>query len=61
MWRGLRFHRFTPDIVDRSATLANASLTSAIAAISRQHREAGFESPTQDARSLSSAHGRHKA
>ncbi len=34
----------------RSATLANASLTRAIAAIGRQHREAGFQSPTQDAR-----------
>jgi integrase len=37
-------------MADRSATLANASLTRAIAAISRQHREAGFQSPTQDAR-----------
>ena len=37
-------------MVDRSTTLANASLTRAIAAISRQHREAGFQSPTQDAR-----------
>ena len=37
-------------MVDRSATLANSSLTRAIAAISRQHREAGFHSPTQDAR-----------
>ena len=36
-------------MVDRSATLANASLTRAIAAISRHHREAGFHSPTQDA------------
>jgi len=37
-------------MADRSATLANASLTRAIAAISRQHREVGFQSPTQDAR-----------
>jgi integrase len=37
-------------MADRSATLANASLTRAIAAISRQHRESGFESPTKDAR-----------
>lgn len=37
-------------MADRSAMLANASLTRAIAAISRQHREAGFQSPTQDAR-----------
>ncbi len=37
-------------MADRSATLANASLTRAIAAISRHHREAGFHSPTQDAR-----------
>jgi integrase len=37
-------------MADRSATLANASLTRAIAAISRQHREAGFHSPNQDAR-----------
>jgi integrase len=37
-------------VADRSATLANASLTRAIAAISRHHREAGFQSPTQDAR-----------
>ncbi len=37
-------------MADRSATLANASLTRAIAAIGRQHREAGFQSPTQDAR-----------
>jgi site-specific recombinase XerD len=35
-------------MVDRSATLQNASLTRAIAAISRQHREAGFQSPTRE-------------
>ena len=37
-------------MADRSAKLSNASLTRAIAAISRHHREAGFDSPTQDAR-----------
>ncbi|MBB5061438.1 integrase [Granulicella aggregans] len=35
-------------MVDRSARLQNASLTRAIAAISRQHREAGFQSPTRE-------------
>ncbi len=37
-------------MADRSGTLANASLTRAIAAISHHHRRAGLHSPTQDAR-----------